>query len=68
MGLDTKTHWLADSQSQCDFDLTGSVTEVVEGSYESVINWRSEARRIFSSEVPEFETPCQETTSADGQS
>jgi hypothetical protein len=22
MGLDTKTYWLTDRQSQCDFDLT----------------------------------------------
>jgi hypothetical protein len=25
----------------------------VQGSYESVVSWRSESRRIFSSEVPE---------------
>jgi hypothetical protein len=29
------------------------VTEFVEGSYEPVVSWRSESRRIFSSEVPE---------------
>jgi hypothetical protein len=25
MGLDTKTYWLTDRQSQCDFDLTAVV-------------------------------------------
>jgi hypothetical protein len=25
MGLDTKTYWLTDRQSQCDFDLTWEV-------------------------------------------
>jgi hypothetical protein len=38
MGLDTKTYWLTDSQSQCDFefdfdfdfDLTERVTELVQ--------------------------------------
>jgi hypothetical protein len=29
------------------------VTELVQGSYESVVSWRSESRRIISSEVPE---------------
>jgi hypothetical protein len=29
------------------------VKEFVEGSYELVVSWKSESRRIFSSEVPE---------------
>jgi hypothetical protein len=29
------------------------VTEFVQGSYESVVSWRSESRIIFSSEDPE---------------
>jgi hypothetical protein len=27
MGLDTKTYWLTDRQSQCDFDLTWQQTD-----------------------------------------
>jgi hypothetical protein len=50
MWLYTKTYGLTDRQSQCDFDFD---FEYVQGSYESVVSWRSEARTIFSSEVPE---------------
>jgi hypothetical protein len=30
MGLDTKTYWLTDRQSQCDFDFDLSLEVVVE--------------------------------------
>jgi hypothetical protein len=30
MGLDTKTHWLTDRQSQCDFDFDLTVSQNVE--------------------------------------
>jgi hypothetical protein len=40
MGLDTKTYWLADSQSQCDFDFdfdqVSSLRECVKRGLERV--------------------------------
>jgi hypothetical protein len=43
MGLDTKTYWLTDRQSQCNFDLTWSISR----------EWRdsSEQRRRRTEEV-----------------
>jgi hypothetical protein len=42
MGLDTKTYWLTDRQSQCDFDFDFDFEQLREGSlkYETVIYGR----------------------------
>jgi hypothetical protein len=36
MGLDTKTYWLTDRQSQCNFDLKPVILET-----EELLEWRS---------------------------
>jgi hypothetical protein len=52
MGLDTKTYWLTDRQSQCDFDLTKAVSDrtlssefSVGNSYGNIVDsWRFKVR------------------------
>jgi hypothetical protein len=48
MSLDTKTYWLTDRQSQCDFDLT----ELVQGQLRVSRKLEEWVQKIFSSEVP----------------
>jgi hypothetical protein len=45
MGLDTKTYWLTDRQSQCDFDFDSDLSSIqfsVEDSYGKFVDdlWR----------------------------
>jgi hypothetical protein len=40
MGLDTKTYWLTDRQSQCDFDFDSRVSRVEAGSNNSTLALR----------------------------
>jgi hypothetical protein len=51
---DAPIDWLDSDHVICVYcrSMSVGVTEFVEGSYESVVSWRGESRRIFSSEVP----------------
>jgi hypothetical protein len=57
---DAPTHWPCSDHVICIYcrpisipRLLKGVTEFVQGSYQSVVSWRCESRRIFSSEVSE---------------
>jgi hypothetical protein len=43
MGLDTKTYWLTDGQSQCDFDFDFDIEE-----YRTELSFETPACRVMS--------------------
>jgi hypothetical protein len=56
MGLDTKTYWLTDRQSQCDFDFDSLVSVVelvrwieVNWLVSELLSWESDSWKPFSS-------------------
>jgi hypothetical protein len=54
MGLDTKTYWLTDRQSQCDFDFELELSKVSE-----VDNWQNNWEEMTREELDcAKKTPC----------
>jgi hypothetical protein len=62
MGLDTKTYWLTDRQSQCNFDFDFD-DEVVDGVQRSIQQFARVVSELAAAEMARKELDCAKKTS-----